>query len=543
MLKNLLADPAGSWRAMAQSQRIALMVATAVLVSVAVVAYLWASAPTYVPLYTGLSSHSGGEVISALEKMNIPYRVGAGGAVIEVPHSQADSIRLKLAAKGLPSSGKVSFQSLSGEPLSTSSFVQRIQYQQALSTALSRTIESLSAVQSAEVTLAIPHRPVFMDDTRKPTASVLVELRPGASLGSRQVVGIQHLVASAVVGLTDKNVSVVDEAGNLLSGATDDPLGSGTGELGYQEQVERSLQEQVEALIAPIVGAKHVRVSVEADINYARVKTASVVYGKSHVLSEQWHQTSDGAGSRGIGIPGALSHIPPGAASAPISRTATSASRAATGHAARASSTSMSPQDQSRTVNFQNDHTVTEQVAPPGAIKKLSVAVLIDEGTVARQRGKKGKISKGGVPAREIKRITALVKNSIGFNAQRGDSVSVVAIPFAQHVAAKPAPASWWSSPLVPMAGKYLAGLFGLALLWFLFFRPVFAAVLGHLDKRGDSGGSGIPEHAGAAEAAVQEMAKKEVALAETLKGVREAIENDPAVAARIIRRWMSDEA
>ena len=555
ILKTLLSDPAGSWRAMTQSQRIGLMVAIAVMASAGIVAYLWASAPTFVPLYTGLSSRSGGQVISALGKMSIPYRVSAGGAVIKVPASDANSVRLKLAAQGLPSSGKVSYESLESEPLGTSDFVQHVQYQQAVSTALSRTIESLSAVQSARVTLAIPPRPIFMDDTRKPTASVLLVLRPGTSLEGRQVVGIQHLVASAVVGLSDSDVSVVDQNGNLLNGTSGGPLGDGTGQLGYREQVERRLEAQVVALLSPIVGEKHVRVSVAADINYAKVKTAAIVYGKSHVLSEQWHLSSDGASGKASGVPGALSHVPPGAASAPFSA---SAGRSAT--ALAVSGTSGVPRDQSRTVNYQNDRTVTEEVAPAGAIKRLSVAVLIDQAAVGRngstttgvtsvKTGKTGKSAKtvkrvkSAISSGEIARLTQLVKDSIGFDAARGDSVSVMAVPFAAPEVSDPPSAPWWSSPLVPVLGRYLAGLVGLVLIWFLILRPVLRAAVGRMDSSSGADLNNLPEHAGEAEAAVQRMARNEANLAAQLGDAHVAVDRDPAAAARVIRRWMSNDS
>lgn len=533
-LKILFADPAGSWRSMSQGQRIALMIAAAVMVSAGIVAYMWASAPTFVPLYTGLSPRSGGSVISALGKMNVPYRVGAGGAVIEVPMAQANNVRLKLAAQGLPGSGKVSFESLSNEPLGTSDFVQHVHYQQALSAALSGTIESLAAVQSARVTLAIPPRAVFMSDDRKPTASVLVRLRPGMSLNGRQVIGIQHLVASAVVGLADEDVSVVDQNGNLLSGTADAPLGAGDGQLGYQEQVEQRLQSQVLALLAPIVGKQHVRVSVAADINYAKVKTASIVYGKGHLLSEQWQLSTDGMNNRASGVPGALSHVPPGAASAPFSITATPAGAAVSAAV---------PQERSRTANYQNDRTVTEEEAPPGAIKRLSVAVLVDQSAVGKQgaKGAKGGSTPGS--SGELARLTRLVKNSIGFNAARGDSVSVVAVPFAPRESPSVNPAPWWSSPLVPVIGKYAAALLGLLLLWFLLFRPVVQAALGRLDGGRGKERPDLPEHAGEAEAEVQRMARSEAALAEQLGNAHEVVDKDPAAAARVIRRWMSKEA
>lgn len=546
-LRDLINDPAASWRALNQSQRIALMVGAAILVSAAIVTYLWASAPTYVPLYTGLSARSGGNVVSTLDKMNIPYRVENNGSVIEVPRAQASSLRLKLAAKGLPGSGQVSFQDLSNEPLGTSEFVQRVQYQRALSSALAHTIESLSAVAAAKVSLAIPPHPVFLDDTRKPTASVLVTLRTGQSLGSTQVTGIQHLVASAVVGLSDKNVSVVDQSGALLSGAGQSQLGAGPEQLSYKEAVERRLKHQIAQLLTPIVGEGHIRVSVAADINYAKAKQASVVYGKSHVLSQQYRL--GGHGAQGVfGIPGAVSHTPPGSASAPLhlarqllgGKTRGKRTKAAGG---RTALTPARMRNISRTVNYQNDRTVTEQVIPPGAIKRLSVAVLID-GHPAKKG--KGKSSKGAVTAGEIARISSLVKNSVGFNASRGDSVSVVAMPFARKATVSAPKQAWWRSPLVPVAARYGGGLIALALLWFFLIRPILNATLGKLNPdKGDDDGSPkevvVDGEMLEARQEAERIARSEATLAMRLQEAHEVVDTHPGMAAKVIRSWMQD--
>lgn len=522
---------------MGQSQKIALMVGVALLISVGSVSYLWAQAPNFVPLYTGLSSHSGGEVVAALQKMGVKYKVEAGGAVIAVPSSKASLLRLKLAAQDLPGNGQVSFQSLSDQPLGTSQFIERVQYQRALSNALARTIDSISAVQSTRVNLAIPPPPVFMDSNRKPTASVLVNLKPGAQLSPTQVIGIQHLVASSVVGLADKSVSVVDQNGTLLSGAGLHQGSLGPGKLDYQTKIEQRLEAQIVSLLDPIVGNGHVRVSVAADINFSKVKTASVTYHKGAILSEQSQTEVGGMGAAPAGIPGALSNTPPGAASAPIKvnkKVITKRPKKS------APAKQVVPRSSTSTINYNNDKIVQELATPPGAITRLSIAVLLDE---PAEKNAKGKVKAKRFSASEITRITALVKSAVGFDAKRGDSVSVVSMPFSRRAVSASQGAPWWKSPYVFRAGKYLLAAIGFLALWFMLIRPILRAALKRVDpeRHSSSPQASLDSGKDDADGAVERIIASEATLADRLRDAHASVDEDPAGAARVIREWLSD--
>ncbi len=528
-LRQALADPAAAWKGMSQGQRVGAMAALALFISAAIVSVMWANSPAFQPLYSGLSLRSGGEVIAALGKLNVPYRVSGGGSIIEVPAGRVDSLRLKLAAEGLPSTGEISFASLSKQPLGTSQFVQRVQYQRALAGALARTIDSLSAVHSAQVNLAIPPPPVFMDDNRKPTASVLLVLNPGETLSAMQVMGIEHLVAAAVTGLDDRNVSIIDQNGNLLSGAGLEGAVAGPAQLSYQNKVEQGLEMQIVGLLSPIVGVGHVKVSVAADIAFSKGRTASVTYGKGHVLSKQARLSKNGLSTRAVGIPGALSNTPPGAAAAPLvqapsSQTGSGISRSGS-------------QQSSSTVNYQNDRVVKDLTITPGVVKRLSIAVLLDYRSV---KGAKGKTKSMPLPAAEITRITTLVKNAVGFNAARGDGISVVSMPFASKqapVAVPPLP--WWHSPLVPVALRYLVAVLGFLLLWFLLIRPILKAALKRIEAHA-AGARAVPEEAAMAQAEAQRIATSEAGLSRQIHAAREVIDKDPSGAAEVMREWLS---
>ena len=532
-LKQAMADPAAAWKGMSQGQRVAAMVALALFVSAATVSVMWAKSPTFQPLYSGLSLRSGGKVIAALGKLNVPYRVSGGGSIIEVPGARVDSLRLKLAAAGLPSNGEISFASLSNQPLGTSRFVQRVQYQRALSGALARTIDSLSAVRSAQVNLAIPPPPVFMDDNRKPTASVLVALNPGETLSAMQVMGIEHLVAAAVTGLDDRNVSIIDQNGNLLSGAGLEGSATGPAQLNYQNKVEQGLETQIVGLLSPIVGVGHVKVSVAADIAFGKGRTASVTYGKGHVLSSQSRLRKNGLPTWAAGIPGALSNTPPGAAAAPLVQSRTQAASSRTGSGASRSGS----QQSSSTVNYQNDRIVKELTIPPGVIKRLSVAVLLD---YQSGKGAKGKTKSMPLSGPEITRITTLVKNAIGFSAARGDGISVVSMPFASKQApgAVP-PLPWWRSPLVPVALRYLLAALGFLLVWFLLVRPILKVALKRIEAH-SAGARVVPEEAAMTSAEAQHTAASEAGLSRKIHAAREVIDRDPNGAAEVMREWLS---
>ncbi len=527
-LTTFLRDPAGVWRSMNQGQRFALMVGVALLVSIGAATYMWASAPTFVPLYRSLSLRSGGRVIAALGRMNVPYRVSNEGSTIEVPLARVDAVRLKLAAKNLPGSGRLSFQNMGGQSLGESRFAEHVQYQQALESALEHTIESLNAVSTARVNLAIAPQPVFLGDSRKSTASVLVLLRSGASLSAAQISGIQHLIASSVVGLMDKNVAVVNQDGTLLSGAALTQMGGGPGQLSYQNTIEQRLRQQILALLQPIMGVGHVRVGVAAEINFSKVQSASVSYGKGQVLSEQ--SRSSTAGILGAqGVPGAVSNTPPGAASAPFAAGSTTATTTAAVSAGKAKGILES----NRTTNFQNNRTVTQQVIPPGAIKRLNIAVLLDKSTGGTTKGAGKQVAQSS--AVRITRITALVKNAVGFDVARGDSISVTSMRFAPTSAMNRPKQPWWKSPLASMGAKYAAGLVAFLLGWMVLIRPIMRAALRRIEP------VSVLSVATGMEAEVQPVSVSDTSQEVRLRETRDVVASDPAAAARIIKNWMKD--
>lgn len=558
-----LQDPMGAFRQLNMNQRFTLLAGLAAIIALIVVTLMWTGRLDYQVLYTNLSERDGGAVIGELQKLNIPYRITGGGAVIEVPSDQVYATRMKLAAGGLPKGAGVGFEVLDKEPMGTSQFVERVNYQRALEGSLARTIEALSAVDSATVHLAIPKPSVFLSEAEKPSASVLLKLYPGRVLSGAQVAGIVHLVASAVSGLADQNVSVVDQDGNLLTAGPRADSGIQPEQLAYRNTIEQQYRKQIEALLAPLVGSDGVRVAVSADIDFAKTESSSVFYGQGHVLSQQ-QQTSNSTGSGNLpaGVPGALSNQPPGGVTAPF--TVGSASAPLTPQQLTQITPSLktlapTSASSSATTNYDLDKTVSHTQQPVGTVKRLSVSVLVNDQ------------AKGGrqtpMSTQQLAQMKQLVENAIGFNTQRGDKVSVINMPFAaaQQAAEKALP--WWRAGWlwdgVRQAVPYVVAL----VLGLLAYRAMRKAASGgakgvgggkaepggeEADRAGVGGrsgpGAGIAGSGGSDLAAAGmsgALAPDTVHLSNTLESdaaiSRELVKQDPRRAAQVVKEWLSD--
>ena len=326
------------------TQKLGLLAALAAAIALVAVAFLWARTSEYRVLYSNLSDRDGGEVLAALSQQNVPYRVAEGGSVILVPAGQVYELRLKLAAQGLPKGGAVGFELMDGQKFGISQFAEQVNYQRALAGELSRTVQSMAAVQAARVHLAIPRPTVFVRDQQHPSASVLVSLYPGRVLDAGQVNAIQHLVASSVPELEARNVTVVDQSGNLLSGtamaAAPGVNGLDAAQLKYLHAVEASLcRAHRENPPAHSGNGQRAR----AGHRSARLQSGRAdlrdVQAESRTARGGCPQPADGGDDRPStrkapsGVPGALSNQPPGAASSAADHTGCPAPAAGAGPA------------------------------------------------------------------------------------------------------------------------------------------------------------------------------------------------------------------
>ena len=302
---------------------LALGVAAAIAVMGAV--WMWGQQPDYRVLFSNFSDRDGGAIVAALEKMNIPYKFAEGGGAMLVPADQVHDARLKLASQGLPKGGNVGFELMENQKLGSSQFLEQVNFQRAMEGELARSIESLAAVQAARVHLAMPKDSVFVREQKAPTASVLLNLHPGRALDPQQVSAIVHLVATSVPDLPTKNVTVVDQNGNLLSetGKMASANGMDPSQLKYVQELQQNVVRQIESIITPIVGPDNVRAEATADVDFSRSQQAAESYKPNQtpdamvVRSQQTSESLNGSANPG-GVPGALTNQPPAPATAPI---------------------------------------------------------------------------------------------------------------------------------------------------------------------------------------------------------------------------------
>jgi flagellar M-ring protein FliF len=554
--------------------RIGLMIAAAALIAAVAAAFLYGAAPDYRVLFTNVSDRDGGAIVQALGQMNVPYRIAEGGGAILVPAQQVHDVRLKLASQGLPRGGTVGFEQMDTQKFGTTQFQEQVNYQRALEGELARSIQSLAAVRSARVHLAIPKPSVFLRDSQKPTASVLVNLHPGRTLERAQIAGIVHLVASSVPELPVKGVSIVDENGVLLSGPSDTRPGAQLDptQLAYAQQIEASFTKRIQDILEPIVGRSNVRAQVTAELDFSESEATAESYRPNQnpqeaaVRSMQSHESSQSAPGGPGGVPGALTNQPAPAATAPIGGAPANASKDAQNQQ------SVSTRKET-TTNYEVDKTIRHTRTPTGTVKRLSAAVVINHRRMvepaaadapaakadekkADAKDKDAKDAKDDkapstkqVPLtpEELAQVTALVKEAIGYSQTRGDSLNVVNLAFVGDEIDSPPELPLWKQPeniaLAKELGK--AGALGLLVLIVLFgfLRPLMkqlatapappeGALEGELVAR--DGGEG-PGGGGAASAAAQLSGYEQ-----NLAAAKQIAKQDPKVVANVVKNWVA---
>jgi flagellar M-ring protein FliF len=461
-------------------------------------------------------------------------------------------VRLKLAAQGLPRAGNVGFELLENQKLGTSQFVEQVNYQRSLEGELANSIQSVAAVATARVHLALPKPSVFVREQQKPTASVLLNLQPGRTLDQAQVSAIVHLVASSVPELPASNVTVVDQNGNLLSdtsakgGKQLDP-----NQLKYVEALQQNIVKQVESIIAPIVGQNNVRAEATAEVDFAQVDTAAEMYKPNSppepqaIRSQQTSESSGPGASNPSGIPGALSNQPPGVATAPIDGAAP---------AANAQATSTAPTRKDATTNYEVDKTLRFEQKPMGGVKRLTVGVVVNYRRSTDPRT--GKVVIKPLGAAEVAQINELVKQAMGYNQARGDTLNVANAPFDGIDKPAEVALDWWRDPNnLPLAkdiAKYLFIAMVLAFLWYRILRPLLKPVMKQFDKAVEMPPEPEPEvpepepepdREAELQAIRQAEEQKQVIIYKSnLDMAKTLAQNDPRIVANVIKEWLGAE-
>lgn len=525
-----------------------LLVGVAAAVAAGVTVVLWSRGPSYSLLYANLGSSDQAQIAQALDSAQIPYRLQPAANGIEVPTERLSDARLKLAGQGLPEGGG-GFAMLDKDPgFGVSQFVENARYQHALESELARTIASLRPVEGARVHLAVPRQSAFVRDHRPGSASVFVQLKAGRRLEQEQVQAIVNLVASSIPELEASQVTVVDQQGRLLSSP------EGHDEFSLREQqfdlvrrVEDDYRSRIEGLLSPLVGAGRVRAQVVAQLDMAVTEEAREQYRPDSqiVRSEQTsEQTSRDGGPQGV--PGALTNQPPagGTAAPPATAAATPAAapKPAAGGAAAAAATAAAPAapaqpestSKQATRNYEIDRTLAYTRQPAGKLKRLTVAVLVDN---LRVTDKEGKSRSTPLSAQQVEHMTQLVKDAVGFDASRGDTVNVVNASFTEEPAApegelqKPA---IWETPMFLNIVKLLSGALVLIVLVLTVIQPLIRNLLA--TQRALATAAPAPAPALPTPAAPPTGPEQQLAQARTL------VSQDPKRVAQVVRGWVAQD-
>jgi flagellar M-ring protein FliF len=471
---------------------------------------LFATRVEYGVLYSNLEEQDAAKVLSFLQEERIPYKLQAGGRIIQVPQDKLYELRLRLAAQGgVSRGGVVGFEIFDKESWGESRFVQGVNYRRALEGELARTIMSIEEVERARVHLVLPERSPFVGTQEaKPKASVVLKLRGKGQLEPSQVKGIVHLVSGSVDGLLSEDVSVVDTEGRLLTRVNDSGEDVGviasSYQLEYKKALEGSLEQSVTQMLERIAGIGNAVVRVSAQVDFRKIEKQEEIYDPdSAVIRSEQNRTEKTAGVTSEGAPGLEENVPGDAGSTVVLE---------------------SPSEKKEKVlNYEINKVVKHMVESPGAIQRLSVAVLLQ---------KQDKIQDA-----DIERILSLVRNAVGFDEKRGDQVEVAFMPLESNVpAGEPEPSvptrEQTVEKVLPYAWKYGGPILGVLILVFAVFRPLLAR-LAEEGKGLAEFQQQLPKNFEQLEKRLPERAGREELL--------EMVKKDPGKAAQIIRLWLRE--
>jgi flagellar M-ring protein FliF len=535
-IKQLLAQLTKFWKGLSSPKRVALLVATVGSLLLGLGIVLMESHEPYAYLFTEMSTEDTAAVVEKLKATQVPYRLDDSGTRIEVPESRVHELRLELASQGLPRGGGVGFEIFDKSQLGSTEFEQQVNLRRALEGELSRSISTLRGVQSARVHLVMPERRLFVAGQEKASASVVLKLRTPEAASRDEIAGIVHLVASAVPGLTRDRVSVVSSDGMTLHRPTleGEASGGGSGDLAEQgqllgEKLETAVREQLERVVGP--GLADVRVNVA--VNPATREKTSELYNKDTIALRSEHKVEEMTGGNQLaiaGVPGAESNLPDAKPGAPE----TTPAPAGSGGVFR----------RTQTRNWEVDRVVEKTSTPPGEIQRLSVAVLVDENRVV----------KGGKPSalprtkEELAALEDIVKKAVGFDAERGDSLTVQSLAFHHDDmgdATKLTTPPFWHRyvPFALLAAVVLVALFVLSLRSRADKKLAAAQKAAELRAAEIAGGMlpGVAASRALPEGDLQRLLEPSAPAVDFRAKALEIAGRDPATASLVLKAWLAE--
>ncbi|RUR10540.1 flagellar basal-body MS-ring/collar protein FliF [Legionella sp. km772] len=528
-------------------RQIGLLVGLAASIALGIAVAFWSREPDYAPLYAQVNPRDSSEIVTALERYGVVFKIDQNTGTILVPNDQLQMTRLKLAAEGLPrESNSVNDMFANNGVFSNSQFMENARYKQGLESELARTISKFNEIKSARVHLAIPKESAFVRDSQQPSASVFVDVYPGVELRKQTIASIVNLVASSIPNLNASMVTVVDQDGQLLNEGGGQTILSETDRFfDYRQSLEQQYAQKIQDILTPIFGIGRVKVKVSADIDFTSYEQTQELFNpelpalRSEQTMEEKRNSTGGAG----GVPGTLSNLP--------QPTTGGRNQAAGGRAQVNSSLQTGAQGVDNrdtrtqsTKNFELDKTISHTKNQPGTIKRLTVAVLVDNKAAINPKTKK--LEKTPLTAKEIDQIKLLVTDAVGLNAKRGDSLNVINSDFIKPETIEPLPEEkFWQKDIFWSIVKQAAGGLFLLIMVFGLLRPILKTLASN--KAAEE--LAVSPVAGAGAAAPASGESGAVSASESFKNVtdyesqlgivRQISESEPKRVAQVVKNWV----
>lgn len=506
---------------------------------------MWSQKPEYRTLFGGLSDEDLSAIIENLEDRKVPYKI-LGGAV-KVPDNVLYETRIALAGDGLPQGGAVGFEIFDESSFGVTQFVQKINYLRAMQGEIGRTIAQIQNIEGVRVHLSVPEKGVFLDDSDKGRASIVLKLRPGAALTPSQVQGIVHLTASSVEGLLPGDVTVVDTTGRMWTAAADEssvPMGLTAAQSDYKRGIEKDMEKRIQSMLEKTIGAGKVVARVSTEMVTTHVERTEETYDPDGQVVRSEHRTKEkmSGGVQASGVPGVLSNVPGG----------------------RGGSSTGTPslsQRQDEVINYEISKVISRVIEPIGEIERLSISVLID-GKYEEIVGKLPEDApEDATPpverkyvarsSEELQKLESIVRGIVGFDEARGDSIVIDSVPFEASALMDATGVMVEPDTVIPaFLAPYIntiikSGVSGIiALLVILFIvRPIVKRLteetkaMAAIDQMGAAGG---PPRAGFEEGTPEYEAQMAASKSETER-IKDAVRQNPRQAAMILKGWIQE--
>jgi flagellar M-ring protein FliF len=498
---------------------------------------LWSIKPEYSPVYSNLSQADVAMVADVLRSSQIPFRMDSSSGMIMVANNKINEAKILLASEGLPQSNGTGYELLNNKPaLGTSQFMETARYQHALETELSRTISGMRNIENSRVHIATPKQSVFVRNRGLTSASVMIKLMPGRVLESGQVSSITHLVASSVPYLNASNVTIVDQWGKLLSSTGDDDVvAQSNKQLAYKKSVEQTYASRIEALLSPIYGRNKIKAQVNAEVEFTKSESAEELYDpdSAQVRSEQISEQSNrGSSTAALGIPGALTNQPPAGGTL---------EEPEEGDENATQDTTPLSTSQNSTKNYELDKTMRYTQEAKSLVNRITVAIVVDDKDVVNEAGETVKTP---LASEDFALIRGIVRDAIGFNEERGDSVTVYNSSFLpEEVLEEPEATPIWKQPwLLAIIKQVFAGISVLIIL-FMFVKPAIKSLSSKNNTSGaksNNESGALLENSSGAGSTVSNSIGSYPNYVQQLAMAKELVSQDPKQVAKIVKNWVT---